>query len=119
MSMTNVFSSDFYTKSQIEREMEYSAKTRLPLHSPLLYNLHSCLFVPFGEKVKGLTKSLFLAINAKGGESISPKQKDHTTTNFKFFEIKFSIGYEFSNWYLKIFDLLSIGKTLLNTKRRI
>jgi hypothetical protein len=29
------------------------------------------------EKVKkGLTKSPFLAINAKGGESISPKQKD-------------------------------------------
>jgi hypothetical protein len=25
----------------------------------------------------------------------------------------------FSNWYLKIFDLLSIGKTLLNIKRRI
>jgi hypothetical protein len=26
---------------------------------------------------------------------------------------------DFSNRYLKIFDLLSIGKTLLNTKRRI
>jgi hypothetical protein len=25
----------------------------------------------------------FLAIHAKGGESISPKQKDCTTTNFK------------------------------------
>ena len=25
----------------------------------------------------------FLAIHAKGGESISQKQKDHTTTNFK------------------------------------
>jgi hypothetical protein len=25
----------------------------------------------------------FLAIHAKGGESMSPKQKDHTTTNFK------------------------------------
>jgi hypothetical protein len=24
-----------------------------------------------------------LAIHAKGGESMSPKQKDHTTTNFK------------------------------------
>ena len=46
----------------------------------------------------------FLAIHAKGGESISPKQKDLTTTNFKilvFQEV-------FSNWY-----------TLLNTKRRI
>jgi hypothetical protein len=25
----------------------------------------------------------FLAIHAKGGESVSPKQKDRTTTNFK------------------------------------
>jgi hypothetical protein len=31
-----------------------------------------------------------LAIHAKGGESISPKQKDRTTTNFK---------KEFFNWY--------------------
>jgi hypothetical protein len=30
-----------------------------------------------------LTKYPFLAIHAKGGESISPKQKDRTTTNFK------------------------------------
>ena len=36
--------------------------------------------------------TLFLVIPAKGGESISPKQKDRTTTNFKIFEIKFSIG---------------------------
>jgi hypothetical protein len=36
------------------------------------------------EKVKGLIKSPFLAINAKGGESISPKQKDRTTTFQKF-----------------------------------
>jgi hypothetical protein len=38
-----------------------------------------------GEKVliKGLifhSKYLFLVIHAKGGESISPKQKDRTTT---------------------------------------
>jgi hypothetical protein len=26
----------------------------------------------------------FLAIRAKGGESMSPKQKDRTTTNFNF-----------------------------------
>jgi hypothetical protein len=36
-----------------------------------------------GEKVqKGISMSLFLAINAKGGEILSPKQKDRTT-NFK------------------------------------
>jgi hypothetical protein len=29
----------------------------------------------------------FLAIHAKGGESISPKQKDRTTTNFKKIEV--------------------------------
>jgi hypothetical protein len=36
----------------------------------------------------------FLAIHAKGGESMSPKQKDRTTTNFKnlFFQRVFSIG---------------------------
>jgi hypothetical protein len=28
---------------------------------------------------------LFLAIHAKGGESMSPKQKDRTTTSFKNF----------------------------------
>jgi hypothetical protein len=34
----------------------------------------------------------FLAIHAKGGESISPKQKDRTTTNFR----KFKLGKDFS-----------------------
>jgi hypothetical protein len=41
------------------------------------------LFAKRGEKVKGLifhSKYPFLAIHDKGGESISPKQKDHTTT---------------------------------------
>jgi hypothetical protein len=68
-------------------------KTRLPLHSTGIFYPSSLLRTPFwynpsllftytnGEKVlKGLTKSPFLAINAKGGESISPKQKDCTTT---------------------------------------
>jgi hypothetical protein len=64
-------------------------QTRLPLHSigiiypsPSLrttlhfwYNLHSYYSYQWRRKVKGLTKSPFLAINAKGGESISPKQK--------------------------------------------
>jgi hypothetical protein len=49
--------------------------------------LHSYFLVPMGEKVKrahiSLTKYPFLVIHAKGGESISPKQKDRTTTNFK------------------------------------
>jgi hypothetical protein len=51
----------------------------------------------------------FLAIHAKGGESISPKQKDRTTTNFKNFELRrvfisnndfsISILFRISNWY--------------------
>jgi hypothetical protein len=52
----------------------------------------SIIFTPIfftkgGESLKkGLYfthKYPFLAIHAKGGESISPKQKDRTTTNFK------------------------------------
>jgi hypothetical protein len=31
-----------------------------------------------GRKFKGLSTSPFLAINAKGGENIKPKQKDRT-----------------------------------------
>ena len=40
----------------------------------------------------------FLAIHAKGGESMSPKQKDRTTTNFK--------NLVFSKEYLSIGILL-------------
>jgi hypothetical protein len=80
--------------------MESSAKTRLPLHSiGIVYPslsprtaLHFGIIFTLitstnGGKVKrahiSLTKYLFLAIHAKGGESICPKQKDRTTTNFK------------------------------------
>jgi hypothetical protein len=80
--------------------MESSVKTRLPLHSiGIVYPSPSlCTALHFGiiftlitstnrEKVKmahiSLIKYPFLAIHAKGGESISPKQEDRTTTNFK------------------------------------
>jgi hypothetical protein len=46
-----------------------------------------------------------LAIHAKGGESISPKQKDRTTTNFKNVVFQFVLK-KFFNWYL-IFDIIS------------
>jgi hypothetical protein len=53
---------------------------------------------PKGEKlVKRAYISLkypFLAIHAKGGEGISPKQKDRTTTNFQ----KFKLRKGFSKW---------------------
>jgi hypothetical protein len=73
--------------------MEYSTKTRLPLHSIVLFTLrrnstklHIGIVFPLiftctnGGESKGLTKSPFLAINAKRGEILSPKQKDRTTT---------------------------------------
>jgi hypothetical protein len=60
-----------------------------------------------GGKVKGLTKSPFFAINAKGGESISPKQKDRTTTKFKKFRNKAF------NWYSSR-NFVSIGIYISN-----
>jgi hypothetical protein len=48
----------------------------------------------------------FLAIHAKGGESMSPKQKDRTTTNFKNFSLSIGFKEGFSNWYL-ICDVIS------------
>ena len=87
----------------IERELESSAKTKAstPLHNssfavaPSKLSIFGIIFthVSFakGEKVvnQGLifhSKYPFLAIQAKGGESISPKQKDRTTTNFQKFK---------------------------------
>jgi hypothetical protein len=65
------------------------------------------LFAKGGEKVKkGLYfthKYPFLAIHAKGGESISPKQKDRTTTNFKICSLSICI----KEVFLKIFKLIS------------
>jgi hypothetical protein len=54
-----------------------------------------------GRKFKGLTKSPFLAINAKGGESISPKEKDRTTTFQKFLIDIFQIWYDFQLVYFQ------------------
>jgi hypothetical protein len=96
------FASVLHAKSYIEREMKYSVKTTLPLNSiDIIYSLpvfriivhfgiiftHILIICQRGRESKGLTyislKHPFLAIHAKGGESISPKQKDRTTTNFK------------------------------------
>jgi hypothetical protein len=56
-----------------------------------------------GRERKGLifhSKYPFLAIHAKGGESISPKQKDRTTTLI----LKLMIfNWKISNWYLIVF----------------
>jgi hypothetical protein len=46
------------------------------------------LFTKGGESsLKRALMIPFLAIYAKGGESMSPKQKDRTTTNFKNFSL--------------------------------
>ena len=42
-------------------------------------------FTNGGENIKGLSTSLFLAINAKGGENIKPKAKGPHHHNFKKF----------------------------------
>jgi hypothetical protein len=89
---------------KIEREMEYSAKTTLPLNSfSIIHSLsvfriilhfgiiftHISISIGIsivcqrGREIKGPifhSKYPFLAIHAKGGESIGPKQKDRTTT---------------------------------------
>jgi hypothetical protein len=91
--------------------------------------------LPKGEKVvKRAYISLkypFLAIHAKGGENISPKQKDRTTTNFKNFELTkdfsnviFNVVFPIGILFLIEFQIGTpssklISKTLLNTKRRI
>jgi hypothetical protein len=89
--------------------MDSSTKTRLPLHSIKLFILRrrSTPFftLPKGErKSKGLYfthKYPFLAIHAKGGESISPKQKDRTTTNFKnvVFQIEFKEVFQLVSYF--------------------
>jgi hypothetical protein len=73
------------------------------------------LFTKRGESKKGLyftDKYPFLAIHAKGGKSISPNQKDRTTTNFKneVFQICIKRIVVF-NWYL-IGDIISNWYTL-------
>jgi hypothetical protein len=93
-------------------------RQRLPLHSIETFILRRrstplsnfgiifthMLFTIGGESKRALMTP-FLVIHAKGGESISPKQKDHTTTNFKneFVLKEKMFSMMFSNWYL-IFD---------------
>jgi hypothetical protein len=56
----------------------------------------------------------FLAIHAKGGESISPKQKDRITTNFKILVFQFIFKVVFSNWYLIIDGFFKLVYPLQN-----
>jgi hypothetical protein len=82
----------------------------VPPHSQLLWSFTLIYLYWWGESVKGLSKSPFLAINAKGGESIKPKAKGPHHHHFKFFKIKFKLEFisidVFSNWH----QLISISK---------
>jgi hypothetical protein len=119
----------FMLSHRLKREMESSAKSKgfhstpsnysssvvAPQRSPIWYNLHSYIIYQRGIKFeKGLYfthKYPFLVIHAKGGESISPKQKDRTTTNFK--NVVFQcVLKKFFNWYI-IFDIISNWYDLL------
>jgi hypothetical protein len=75
------------TKGFHSTPSNYSSFVVAPQRSPIWYNLHSYIIYQKGRKFETVLyfthKYLFLAIHAKGGESISPKQKDRTTTNFK------------------------------------
>jgi hypothetical protein len=105
-----------------EREIESSAKTRLPLHSiGIIYHSPSLHITPIwcnlsliftytngGLSKEGLSTSLFLAINAKGGEDIKPKAKGPHHQVFKNFEMKI---YLVSQMF--VFQLVSCDKQFL------
>jgi hypothetical protein len=98
-----------------------SLSLRTALHFGIIFTL---IISTNEEKVTrahiSLTKYPFLVIHAKGGESMSPKQKDRTTTNFKKFLKKFSIGTLFLIYFKLEWPLSKlVSETLLNTKRRI
>jgi hypothetical protein len=94
--------------------MEFSAKTKGFHSTPSNYSSSPTLrnalqlgiiFTPilFSKGGESLQKGLyfthkypFLAIHAKGGESISPKQKDRTTANFKNVVFQFVLRKDFS-----------------------
>jgi hypothetical protein len=90
---------------RLKGEMESSAKTRLPLHSIELFILRRrstplskfgviftiMLFTKGGDSSEKALMTSFLAIHAKGGESISPKQKDCTHHQFQKFSLSIYI----------------------------
>jgi hypothetical protein len=88
------------TKGFHSTPLNYSSFAVTPQRSPIWYNLHSYIIYQRGRKFKkGLYfthKYQFLAIHAKGGESISPKQKDRTTTIFKNIIFQLELRKDFS-----------------------
>jgi hypothetical protein len=77
----------------------------------------------WGEKSKGLQRSLFLAINAKGGENIKPKAKRPHHHHFKKNQNKVLIGIfqtgiirELVFHLVFIFHLIKISKLIYISK---
>jgi hypothetical protein len=118
---------------RIEREMEYSAKTTLPLNSiGIIYSLpvfrivihfgiiftHIYLFAKGGESKRAYISLIsihFWRFMPKGEKVLAQSKRTAPPPNFKM---------KFSNWYLFVFSKgekvsSKICKTLLNTKRRI
>jgi hypothetical protein len=73
------------------------------IFTPILFTIRG---VSMNKGLYFTHKYPFLAIHAKGGESISPKQKDRTTTNFKNAVFQIWVKKRFFNWYL-IFYIIS------------
>jgi hypothetical protein len=113
-AMTNVYSSIFLLSHRLKGK--WSLRRRQGFHSTLMvsftlhrystplfdwYNLHSYFIYQWRKKYEGLSKVSVFGDSCQRGESISPKQKDRTTTNFKTLVF---------NWYLVI-DIFQMGMT--------
>jgi hypothetical protein len=97
---TNVFSS-ICSMLSLRLKGKWSIRQRQGFHSTLSvsftlcpysstinrYDLSLIFFISKGDKLQGLSSSPFLAINAKGGESIKPKAKG-PHRHFKIFKKK-------------------------------
>jgi hypothetical protein len=141
--MTNVFFKSISNQviGVLKGNWSLRRRQRLPLrnssfavapgHSPSLgerakglrlwYNLNSFIYDQREESTSRALIIPFLAIHAKGGESMSPKQKDRTTSNFKnlVFQRVFSIVILLCSKGEKVVFQKGYIKTLLNTKRWI
>jgi hypothetical protein len=79
--------------------------------SPIGIIIHLYFFYQWGRKDKRAHKVSVLAINPKGGEILSPKQKDRTTTFRKILIDIFQIGMFIFSWL--VFSKLA-SKYILN-----
>jgi hypothetical protein len=99
---------EFFGEDKASTPLHHVIHPSPSLHTALQFGIifTHILFTKGGESLtKGLYfthKYLFLAIHAKGEESISPKQKDCTTTYFKnvVFQFVFKESFSFGILFL-------------------